>query len=90
MRALKSLLRNIILSIGAVCDFFLIGLFLVWVLVYILKSYAQKKLTGQASTIDVVRGFNNIRNMGGTISPGYSRSSQEDCWEDFTLDLDVD
>lgn len=89
MKALKGLLRNTILSIGAVCDFLLLGMFLVWVLVYILKSYVQKKLTGQASTIDVVRGFNNIRNMGEAVSPGYS-GRQEQRWEEFTIDSDVD
>ena len=84
MRLISSLIRSAILSIGAVCDFFLIGLFLVWVLVYILKSYVQKKLTGQASTIDVVRGFNNIRRMGETISPGYSGSKE--CHWDYEID----
>ena len=90
MRSLGNLLRNIILFVGAVCDFFLISMFLLWVVVYVLKSYVQKKLTGQASTIDIVRGFNNIRNMGDTFNPGRPRGGREQHWEEFTLDSDVD
>ena len=77
MKIVRNLLRKIILSIGAVCDFFLISLLLTWIVVYLLKSYVQKRLTGVSSTLDIRRGFESARRMGEIIEPGYGRGRRE-------------